>query len=130
MNKFVFQWHLHFYIYFMYFVCTIQQITYLAALFLTLHSLNMYTILQTLHKKLQGGLKLRYKLRAIAYRLSNEIAVLVRVWSVTFLWTLYFLLYCNQSCLLSKRWLTKYAYKKCVLCSLVYVMEGQSTFQC
>ncbi|CAH0585614.1 unnamed protein product [Chrysodeixis includens] len=56
------------------------QITYLAALFLTLHSLNMYTILQTLHKKLQGGLKLRYKLRAIAYRLSNEIAVLEQKW--------------------------------------------------
>ncbi|XP_026734364.1 transmembrane protein 120 homolog isoform X1 [Trichoplusia ni] len=57
-----------------------EQITYLAALFLTLHSLNMYTILQTLHKKLQGGLKLRYKLRAIAYRLSNEIAVLEQKW--------------------------------------------------
>ncbi|CAH0691934.1 unnamed protein product [Spodoptera exigua] len=56
------------------------QISYLAAFFLTLHCLNMYTILQTLHKKLQGGLKLRYKLRAIAYRLSNELAVLEQKW--------------------------------------------------
>ncbi|KAF9421157.1 hypothetical protein HW555_002869 [Spodoptera exigua] len=73
--------YLHFQIYFMCtFVCTIRQISYLAAFFLTLHCLNMYTILQTLHKKLQGGLKLRYKLRAIAYRLSNELAVLEQKW--------------------------------------------------
>ncbi|XP_021185429.1 transmembrane protein 120 homolog isoform X1 [Helicoverpa armigera] len=57
-----------------------EQISYLAALFLTLHSLNMYTILQTLHRKYQGGLKLRYKLRAIAYRLSNELTVLEQKW--------------------------------------------------
>ncbi|CAB3220688.1 unnamed protein product [Arctia plantaginis] len=56
------------------------QISYLAALFLTLHCFNMYTILQTLRKKLQGRLKLRYKLRAIAYRLSNEFATLDQKW--------------------------------------------------
>lgn len=62
---------------FIYFCVT--QVTYLAVLFLMLHFFNMYTILQTLHKKTEhGGLMLRYKLRAIAYRLSNELAVLVR----------------------------------------------------
>ncbi|KAG6452769.1 hypothetical protein O3G_MSEX007810 [Manduca sexta] len=56
------------------------QIPYLGALFFTLFFCNMFTLLQTVHKKReQGGLKLRYKLRAIAYRLSNEIAVLVCV---------------------------------------------------
>ncbi|XP_031765995.1 transmembrane protein 120 homolog isoform X1 [Galleria mellonella] len=57
-----------------------EQVSYLAALFLTLYSCNMYTILRTLRKKTQGGLKLRYKLRAIAYRLSNELAVLEQKW--------------------------------------------------
>ncbi|KOB74288.1 Uncharacterized protein OBRU01_09348 [Operophtera brumata] len=56
------------------------QVTYLAILFLTLHCLNMYTILSTLRKKTQSGLKLRYKLRAIADRLSNELGVLEQKW--------------------------------------------------
>ncbi|XP_059052042.1 transmembrane protein 120 homolog isoform X2 [Achroia grisella] len=56
------------------------QVSYLAALFLMLYSCNMYTILRTLRKKTRGGLKLRYKLRAIAYRLSNELAVLEQKW--------------------------------------------------
>lgn len=62
----------------MFFFCDFLQVTYLAILFLTLHCLNMYTILSTLRKKTQSGLKLRYKLRAIADRLSNELGVLVR----------------------------------------------------
>ncbi|KAG6452768.1 transmembrane protein 120 homolog isoform X3 [Manduca sexta] len=58
-----------------------EQIPYLGALFFTLFFCNMFTLLQTVHKKReQGGLKLRYKLRAIAYRLSNEIAVLDQKW--------------------------------------------------
>ncbi|XP_059052041.1 transmembrane protein 120 homolog isoform X1 [Achroia grisella] len=57
-----------------------EQVSYLAALFLMLYSCNMYTILRTLRKKTRGGLKLRYKLRAIAYRLSNELAVLEQKW--------------------------------------------------
>ncbi|XP_046966098.1 transmembrane protein 120 homolog isoform X1 [Vanessa cardui] len=56
------------------------QVTYLAALFLILHCCNMYTILRLLRKKMLGRSKLRYKLRAIAYRLSNEIAVLDQKW--------------------------------------------------
>ncbi|XP_045498433.1 transmembrane protein 120 homolog isoform X2 [Colias croceus] len=56
------------------------QVSYLAVLFLTLHCCNTYTILQTMYKKNRGALKLRYKLRAIAYRLSNEIAVLDQKW--------------------------------------------------
>ncbi|XP_022125381.1 transmembrane protein 120 homolog isoform X1 [Pieris rapae] len=59
-----------------------EQVTYLAVLFLLLHCCNMYTLLKTMYKKnhLRGALKLRYKLRAIAYRLSNEIAVLDQKW--------------------------------------------------
>ncbi|XP_046966099.1 transmembrane protein 120 homolog isoform X2 [Vanessa cardui] len=57
-----------------------EQVTYLAALFLILHCCNMYTILRLLRKKMLGRSKLRYKLRAIAYRLSNEIAVLDQKW--------------------------------------------------
>ncbi|KAJ0176538.1 hypothetical protein K1T71_007717 [Dendrolimus kikuchii] len=56
------------------------QVPYLASLFLTLHCFNIYTLLQTVRKKLQSRLKLRYKLRAIAYRLSNDIAVLEQKW--------------------------------------------------
>ncbi|XP_047503230.1 transmembrane protein 120 homolog isoform X2 [Pieris napi] len=58
------------------------QVPYLAVLFLLLHCCNMYTLLNTMYKKnhLRGALKLRYKLRAIAYRLSNEIAVLDQKW--------------------------------------------------
>ncbi|KAJ2949196.1 hypothetical protein O0L34_g6141 [Tuta absoluta] len=56
------------------------QVPYLAACFLVLHCCNMYTILQTLRKKTKGSMKLRYKLRAIAYRLSNELTVLDQKW--------------------------------------------------
>ncbi|XP_028166218.1 transmembrane protein 120 homolog isoform X1 [Ostrinia nubilalis] len=56
------------------------QVPYLAVLFLMLHCFNMYTILQTLKKKTQSSMKLRYRLRAIAYRLSNELAVLEQKW--------------------------------------------------
>ncbi|XP_045772568.1 transmembrane protein 120 homolog isoform X1 [Maniola jurtina] len=47
-----------------------EQVSYLAVLFLILHSCNMYTILRTLRKKMQGERKLIYKLRAIAHRLT------------------------------------------------------------
>lgn len=66
------------FIYDFFLFCGIRQIPYLAALFLVLHCCNMYTILKTLRRKTKGGLKLSYKLRAIAYRLSNEFAILVR----------------------------------------------------
>ncbi|CAH0715429.1 unnamed protein product, partial [Brenthis ino] len=57
-----------------------EQVTYLAALFLILHSLNMYTILRVLRKKMRGKLKLGYRLVAIANRLSNELTVLDQKW--------------------------------------------------
>lgn len=77
-NKFVFQLQPLFVFYIFSFVLGVmRQVSYLAVLFLILHSCNMYTILQVLKKKGKSGLKLRYRLRAIAYRLSNEIAVLV-----------------------------------------------------
>ncbi|XP_047990876.1 transmembrane protein 120 homolog isoform X1 [Leguminivora glycinivorella] len=56
------------------------QVPYLAAMFLVLHAGNMYTILRIMRKKTQSGLKLRYKLRAIAYRLSNELTILEQKW--------------------------------------------------
>lgn len=68
------------YFLFTFLFCAIRQVSYLAVLFLVLHCCNMYTILKILRKKTQSGLKLRYKLRAIAYRLSNELAVLVRAY--------------------------------------------------
>ncbi|KAL4715459.1 hypothetical protein ACJJTC_015362 [Scirpophaga incertulas] len=56
------------------------QVSYLAACFLTLHCCNTYTTLRTLRKKTQSGMKLRYRLYAIAYRLSNELAILEQKW--------------------------------------------------
>ncbi|XP_061716247.1 transmembrane protein 120 homolog isoform X2 [Cydia pomonella] len=56
------------------------QVPYLAAMFLVLHIGNMYTILRTMRKKTKSGLKLRYRLRAIAYRLSNELTILEQKW--------------------------------------------------
>ncbi|KAI8436915.1 hypothetical protein MSG28_010343 [Choristoneura fumiferana] len=57
-----------------------EQVPNLAVMFLVLHSGNMYTILRTMRKKTTGSLKLRYKLRAIAYRLSNELTTLEQKW--------------------------------------------------
>lgn len=54
------------------------QVPALAISFLMLFTGNMYTISKILKKKYQGRLKLRYKLRAIAIRLSNELSQLRR----------------------------------------------------
>ncbi|VVC86630.1 transmembrane protein 120 homolog isoform X1 [Leptidea sinapis] len=56
------------------------QVPYLAALFFCLHVCNMYTILKIMRKKNQGALKFRYRLRAISYRLSNDLAMLDQKW--------------------------------------------------
>ncbi|KAI8436916.1 hypothetical protein MSG28_010343 [Choristoneura fumiferana] len=75
------------YVFQLYIAYTLYQLSYhpeatwqvpnLAVMFLVLHSGNMYTILRTMRKKTTGSLKLRYKLRAIAYRLSNELTTLI-----------------------------------------------------
>lgn len=70
-----------------FFLLNVWQVSYLAALFLILHWCNMYTVLRLVRKKMVGELKLRYKLRAIAYRLSNELSVLVR--SDLYIWLHY-----------------------------------------
>ncbi|XP_073956351.1 transmembrane protein 120 homolog isoform X3 [Choristoneura fumiferana] len=78
------------YVFQLYIAYTLYQLSYhpeatwqvpnLAVMFLVLHSGNMYTILRTMRKKTTGSLKLRYKLRAIAYRLSNELTTLEQKW--------------------------------------------------